>query len=174
MANHSEEDPIGTLTYDVIQSWFGIQGENGAYTAPFGHERIPENWYRRSTTAPYTIPYFLGDVVNFAALHPKFLDIGGNLDGKTNNFAGVNLQNLTGGLFNSADLLKGNNLGCFAFQAAAQVKADAVLLDLLNQLQDAVGDIVTQLGCPQLQAIDEAELEMFPGYTKAPEFKRKF
>ncbi|KAF2160337.1 hypothetical protein M409DRAFT_70503 [Zasmidium cellare ATCC 36951] len=173
MANHSEEDPIGTLTYDVIQSWFGIEGENGAYTAPFGHERIPENWYRRSVTAPYSIPYFLGDVLNFAALHPKFLDIGGNLDGKTNNFAGVNVENLTGGVFNSADLLQGNNLGCFAFQTAAQIKADLVLQDLLNQLQNAVGDIVTQLGCPQLEAIDEAQLEQFPGYTKDPEFKRK-
>lgn len=111
--------------------------------------------------------------MNFAALHPKFLDIGGNLDGKTNNFAGVNIENLTGGVFNSADLLKGNNLGCFAFQTAAQIKADLVLQDRLNQLQNAVGDIVTQLGCPQLEVIDEAELEQFPGYTKAPEFKRK-
>ncbi|KXT16933.1 hypothetical protein AC579_4734 [Pseudocercospora musae] len=173
MANHSAESPLGSLSYNVIQSWFGIEGQNGAYTAPFGHERIPENWYRRSLTAPYTIPYFLGDVVNFAALHPEFLDIGGNLDGKGNNFAGVDLQNLTGGVFNSADLLKGNNLGCFAFQAATQVKADFVLAPVLTQLQDVVGDIVTSLSCPQLQKIDEAELEQFPGYTKAPEFSRK-
>ncbi|KAK4496679.1 hypothetical protein PRZ48_012661 [Zasmidium cellare] len=173
MANHSEEDPIGTLSYDTIKSWFGIQGENGHYTAPFGHERIPLNWYRRSFTAPYTIPYFLGDVVEFAKLHPKFLDIGGNLDGKTNNFAGVQVENLTNGVFNSADLLQGNNLGCFAFQVVAQVKADLVLQNLLNTLQNTIGDIVTQLSCPQLEKIDEAELERFPGYQKAPEFSRK-
>jgi len=173
MANHSEENPIGELSYETIQSWFGIQGENGNYTAPFGYERIPENWYRRSIGAPYDIPYFMGDVVAFAALHPKFLDIGGNLDGKVNNFAGVQIENLTNGVFNSADLLKGNNLGCFAFQLAAQVKADLVLLDVLNQLTDVVGDIVTQLGCPQLQKIDESVLEQFPGYTKDPEFSKR-
>lgn len=173
MANHSAEDPIGTLSYDTVASWFGIAGENGAYTAPFGYERIPENWYRRSTTAPYTIPYFLGDVLNFAALHPKFLDIGGNLDGKTNNFAGVNVEDLSGGLFNSADLLKGNNLGCFAFQTAAQVKADLLLDNVLGTLQDTIGSIVTQLSCPQLEAIDEAQLERFPGYRKSPFLKSR-
>ncbi|EME46746.1 hypothetical protein DOTSEDRAFT_169550 [Dothistroma septosporum NZE10] len=173
MANHSAKDPIGTLTYDTIQSWFGIDGENGNYTAPFGYERIPANWYRRSFSAPYTIPYFLGDVVNFAALHPKFLDIGGNLDGKTNNFAGVDAANLTGGLFNSADLLKGNNLGCFAFQTAAQVKSDLTLGAVLTAVQNAVGGIVSQLGCPQLEKIDEAQLEQFPGYEKAPFLRRR-
>nr|POE80889.1 aromatic peroxygenase [Quercus suber] len=170
MANHSAENPIGTLTYDVIQSWFGIKGKSGSYTAPFGHERIPENWYRRSQSAPYTIPYFLGDVVAAAALHPKFLDIGGNLGGKTNNFAGVEVANLTAGLFNSAQLLEGNNLGCFAFQVVDQVKADLVLLDLLNQLTDLVANVVSALGCPQLQKIDESALKTYPGYNKSPEF----
>lgn len=122
MANHSEANPTGFLEYSVIQSWFGISGENGNYTAMQGHERIPENWWRRSLTAPYSIPYFLADTVAAAALHPKFLDVGGNLDNKTNNFAGVDIQNLTGGVFNSADFLKGNNLGCFGFQTIAQLK----------------------------------------------------
>ncbi|PPJ52290.1 hypothetical protein CBER1_09557 [Cercospora berteroae] len=170
MANHSEEDPIGTLSYSTIQSWFGIEGESGSYVARQGYERIPDNWYRRSLTAPYTIPYFLGDVLNAARLHPKFLNIGGNLDGKTNNFAGVNVEDLSGGVFNSDDLLKGNNLGCFAFQTVAQVKADLLLDDILNGVQTAVGSIVTQLGCPQLKAIDEAQLEQFPGYQKSPIF----
>lgn len=44
MANHSEANPAGLLTYDVIQSWFGVQGTNGNYNAVQGAERIPENW----------------------------------------------------------------------------------------------------------------------------------
>ena len=170
MANHSAENPIGDLSYDVIKSWFGITGENGNYKANQGYERIPDNWYRRSLVSTYTIPYFLGDTVVAAGLHPKFLDIGGNLDGKTNNFAGVDVGNLTGGVFNSADLLKGNNLGCFAYQTVAQIKSDLILDDVLNSIQSAVGSVVTQLGCPQLKAIDEAQLEKFPGYQKAPTF----
>jgi hypothetical protein len=44
MANHSAENPTGKLTYDVLQSWFGVQGSNGNYKAVQGTERIPENW----------------------------------------------------------------------------------------------------------------------------------
>lgn len=46
MANHSAEYPAGRLTYDVIQSWFGVQGTNKNYDAIQGAERIPENWVR--------------------------------------------------------------------------------------------------------------------------------
>lgn len=90
------------------------------------------------------------------------------MDGKTNNFAGVNITSLTSGVFNSADLLKGNNLGCFAFQTLAQVKADLILDEVIGGVQDLLASVVPQLGCPQLEAIDEAQLEMFPGYQKAP------
>jgi hypothetical protein len=44
MANHSAEAPAGVLPYDVIQSWFGVQGTNGNYNAVQGSERIPEHW----------------------------------------------------------------------------------------------------------------------------------
>jgi hypothetical protein len=44
MANHSAQNPSGNLTYDVLQSWFGVQGTNGKYEAKQGTERIPENW----------------------------------------------------------------------------------------------------------------------------------
>ncbi|CAK4030900.1 Aromatic peroxygenase [Lecanosticta acicola] len=173
MANHSAEDPIGTLTYDVLQNWFGIQGENGAYTAPFGWESIPDNWYKRSLTAPYTIEYLLGDILSVAALHPELLDIGGNLDGKGNNFAGVDLRDLTGGVYNSGDLLRGNNLGCFGFQSVAQEKGDLLSAPVLTQLQDLLGSVVSQLGCPRLERIDKKELEQFPGYMRAPAYKNK-
>jgi hypothetical protein len=42
--------------------------------------------------------------------------IGGNT-GKPNTFTGVNIADLTGGVFNAETLLEGNNLMCFAFQA---------------------------------------------------------
>lgn len=110
MANHTAEAPLGHLTHDILQSWFGVEGTNGNYNAVQGYERIPDNWYRRSIVAPYTIPYFLGDVLAAAALHPKFLDIGGNT-GKTNTFTGVNITDLSAGLVNAETLTEGNNLG---------------------------------------------------------------
>lgn len=36
MANHSDEHPRGYLSHEVVQSWFGIEGENGNYTAVQG------------------------------------------------------------------------------------------------------------------------------------------
>lgn len=44
MANHSAERPEGKLDYATIQSWFGVEGTNGAYNAVQGSERIPDNW----------------------------------------------------------------------------------------------------------------------------------
>ncbi|KAG9942110.1 Cloroperoxidase, partial [Aureobasidium melanogenum] len=165
MANHSAEAPYGYLSYDTIKSWFGITGSQGSYVANQGQEQIPDNWYKRAIAYPYSIPYFLGDLVNAALLHPKFLNIGGNL-GKTNTFTGVDVTNLTGGVFNTAGLLQGNNAACFAFQFAAQAKPD-VALSVFNVLNKALGSVLSVLGCPQLQHIDDEQLMQFLGYQKS-------
>ena len=86
--------------------------------------------------------------------------------GTVNSFSGVDFGDLTGGLLNSASLLEKNNLGCFIFQLAAQAKPDP-LLATLSGLTNLLGGLVSKLGCPQLQKIDDAQLEKFPGYTKA-------
>jgi hypothetical protein len=91
--------------------------------------------------------------------------------GTPNSFAGVDIENLTGGVFNAGTLLEGNNLACFTYQLAAQAEPDAVL-SVVSQLTGVIGQAVTSLGCPQLQAIDEAQLEAYPGYTKAPVYKK--
>jgi hypothetical protein len=77
MANHSATNPKGELTHDVLATWFGVSGESGSYTAKQGHEAIPRDWYKRAVEYPYSIPYFLADVVNMGLAHPKFLSIGG-------------------------------------------------------------------------------------------------
>lgn len=168
MANHTAEAPAGELSYDVIKSWFGITGDNGNYVANQGQERIPDNWYRRAFEYPYEVTYFLADVVNAAGLHPKFLNIGGNT-GTTSSFTGVSVSNLTGGVFNGASLLQGNNLGCFAFQAATQANADVVtglLKPVSSVLTSALSPVLGPLSCPQLKAIDQTELKRFPGYRQ--------
>ncbi|KAF2162620.1 hypothetical protein M409DRAFT_58040 [Zasmidium cellare ATCC 36951] len=175
MANHSEEHPYGQLSYDNIATWFGMTGEPGAWTANQGQEKIPENWYRRALEYPYDNFYFFGDVINAAALHPKFLDVGGpsadrcvpySNTGTTNSFTGVDISNLTGGVLNAGDLTQGNKFACLAFQAAAQAKPD-VLLGAITQLTNSIGDITSKLACPQLQGIDDEQLTQFPGYAKS-------
>jgi len=166
MANHSAENPAGFLNYDVLQSWFGIQGSNNKYEAVQGAERIPENWYRRAIEYPYETTYFLADLLNAAALHPKFLSIGGNT-GTPNSFTGVNITDLTDGVFNAETLAEGNNFECFIYQLAAQAKPD-ILLGALDTLTDAVGKIVGGLSCPQLKNVDFNQLQDLPGYRKQP------
>lgn len=93
--------------------------------------------------------------------------LGGSNTGTTNSFTGVDVANLTGGIFNSGSLLQGNNLACLVFQLSAQAKPD-IILGALTQLTNAVGKIIGNLGCPQLQAIDTAQLKQFPGYSQNP------
>lgn len=67
---------------------------------------------------------------------------------------------------NSADLLKGNNAACFAYQFSAQAKPD-LALNLLATLTNAVGKVTSQLSCQQLQDIDDSQLMQFPGYQRS-------
>lgn len=85
--------------------------------------------------------------------------------GTTDSFTGVDITDLTGGIFNAADLLKGNNLGCFAYQLSTTAKPD-LLLGLLDPVTDLVGDVVSQLSCPKLNQVDEDLLKQFPGYRQ--------
>ncbi|CBX99130.1 hypothetical protein LEMA_P083690.1 [Plenodomus lingam JN3] len=164
MANHRAEFPAGRLDYATIQSWFGINGESGSYTATQGAERIPENWYRRALEYPYETNYFLADTANAARLHPKFLSIGGNT-GKTNTFTGVDVADMTGGVFNGRTLLEGNSFSCYVYQLLAQAKPD-ILLGALNGLTSAIGNVIVALACPKLQKLDARLLKQFPGHIK--------
>ncbi|KAF1940554.1 hypothetical protein EJ02DRAFT_455963 [Clathrospora elynae] len=166
MANHSAENPAGLLSYEVLQSWFGVEGTNGKYNAVQGSERIPENWYKRAVEYPYETTYFAADLLNAASLHPEFLEIGGNT-GTAGSFTSVDIGNLTGGVFNVGTLLQGNNLACFVFQLAAQAKPD-IALGALGALTGAINNVIGGLSCPQLKAIDQKQLQKFPGYTRMP------
>lgn len=126
-------------------------------------------------------------MVNAAAIYPKFLDIGGYVSpkphakhdhtadlpsfphsntGTTNTFTGLNVTDLTAGVYNADTLLEGNNFACLAYQFSAQAKPDIVLAEI-DQLTDVLGTFSSQLACPQLETIDTDQLEQFPGYVKS-------
>lgn len=171
MANKSEEHPEGVLNKEVLKSFFSISGDDDNLQYTPGNERIPDNWYKRAIGDEYTIPFFSTDL-NLAALqHPEFLEIGGNT-GTPNSFVGLDPANLTDGVFNAENLLEGNNLACFGFQAAIQFAPD-LLKGLVSDVSGAVSEITGSisdslkvLGCPVLESIDEKQFEQFPGYSK--------
>ncbi|CAE6416011.1 unnamed protein product [Rhizoctonia solani] len=167
MSNHSLESPQGVLNHQVLKSFFGVSGSGDNLTYHKGYERIPDIWYKRPVD--YSFAALALDLVDAALEHPEFLSIGGNM-GKVNSFAGVNLRNITGGVYNSANLLQGNNLVCFAFQAAQQATPDVLkggliggIVSVLADLTSKITPILTNLGCPELTKYDSSAFKIYPG-----------
>ena len=154
MGNKSAEHPEGQLTQEVLKSFFGFtENSDGSFSGGEGYERIPDNWYKRAVGDEYTIPFFMLDLVQEALLYPKFLDIGGNL-GETNSFTGVDVGNLTNNVYTLDRLLEGNNLFCFAYEAAFasvtdQAKAlGGTLTSLIQSVSPEAAEAIASLGCP--------------------------
>lgn len=125
-----------------------------------------EQWYRRPDD--YSIISLNLDTLGTVTQHPYLLSIGGNT-GEPNTFTGVRVTDLTGGIFNAASLLEGNNLMCFALQAA-NVGAPDILRGLIGntlaavqKLTDALKPVIASLACPQLVKYDTNLLKAFPG-----------
>ena len=171
MANKSSEYPEGLLTGDVLKSFYSITGDSPNFQYTPGHETIPNNWYKRNPVDYYTIPYALADALAMALEHPQFLSIGGNT-GAVNTFTGVDLANLTGGVYTAGNILQGNNAFCFGFEASLQEAPDilsglyADTTAALSNLTSAVGSVTSELTCPTLNEINLAQFGEFPGYTK--------
>lgn len=69
LANHTEEHPDGILTQEVFRSFFAVcKHENGTFEYNEGHEKIPENWYRKPVEYGL-IPLNL-DLVGWVMKHP--------------------------------------------------------------------------------------------------------
>ncbi|KAI9749390.1 MAG: hypothetical protein M4579_006892 [Chaenotheca gracillima] len=116
MANHSAEHPRGLLTPEVLGAFFSYTTDsNGELTYKYGYERIPDNWYRRALDDQWTLADILAAVAQQCAAFPSTCKVGGNTNG-VNTFAGVDLGDISGGLFNSASLLDPDTLGCFISQ----------------------------------------------------------
>ena len=104
--------------------------------------------------------------------YPQFINVGGNT-GKVDTFTGVNLENLTGGVYNLKTLAQGDNAACFAFQFQLQAAPDLLkgtfssITKPLSQLTSALAPVFAKLGCPQLQSIDTSQFKNYPGSTGA-------
>ncbi|KAL9101911.1 MAG: hypothetical protein Q9163_002877 [Psora crenata] len=171
MANKSSEHPEGLLTGNVLKSFYAVTGDYPNFQYTPGHERIPDNWYKRNLVDYYTILDLIVDINLMALQHPEFLSVGGNT-GTIDSFVGVDLQNLTGGVYSASSLLQGNNAICFALQASLQEAPDIlskIFADVsaaLDKLGSAVGQATDGLGCPVLSEINSSQFDMYPGYTK--------
>lgn len=136
-------------------------------------QRIPYNWYKRALTDPYTQTSVTADTTYAATIRPQFASVGGN-NGKVNTFKGVDIEQFSNGVFNSKNLLKGNNLACFAYGFQAQASPDLIKCSgaianaeaMTKKLQGAFGKVLADLKCPKLKGFDNKQFKSFPGYTK--------
>ncbi|PHH66061.1 hypothetical protein CDD81_586 [Ophiocordyceps australis] len=161
LSNFSSENPGGYLDGNTLKSFFAIDGaDSGSFIYREGHERIPDNWYHRSI--PYTVIGLGADLAAMSLKHPSLLSLGGNT-GKVDSFVGLDLADLTGGVFNVATLFSGNNLGCFAYRSAQDATPGLQNPGLQAMFTSFAGTLVSALGCPQMPRIDRNSLAKYPG-----------
>jgi len=165
LANHSAEYPRGFMTKDLFKSmWSYTDGPNGELVYTYGHERIPENWYKRAPADAWTLADILISTGQQCLAYPSNCEVGGNT-GEVNSFSGVDLGDITGGLVNSVtDLSDPDRLGCFISQMIqADVPSfldsvlDGALLNTLLGLVDtmllpALAPLTASGTCPNLPA----------------------
>ncbi|KAJ4384921.1 hypothetical protein N0V86_000525 [Didymella sp. IMI 355093] len=167
-ANYSAEYPDGYLDEETLKSFQGVTGEKGSFQWQAGRERIPDNWHRRPLDNPYSLVSLNVDALDMLEHIPYVAAIGGNT-GEPNTFTGVNIADLTGGVFNAETLLEGNNLMCFAFTALEEAVPDILsgllgnVLLAVKKLSTALDPVLDTFGCPQLTKYDQTLLGKFPG-----------
>lgn len=118
LANHSAEEPRGFLTPEVFESFFSYTRDaNNQLVFTYGHERIPDNWYRRANDDAWTLADIGISTAQQCASYPSNCQVGGNT-GEVNSFSGVDAGDISGGLLNSfEDLSDPDRAMCFIAQA---------------------------------------------------------
>jgi len=112
MSNHSAEYPNGfSTTRRSSHSSPITDAADGTLTWQPNYERIPDKCYRRilGTVNEYSPASFAQDLVQMAAVIPDAVSVGGNT-GTVNSFTGADLDNITGGAYQTSDLLHLQNL----------------------------------------------------------------
>lgn len=168
-SNKSTEYPDnGVLTPSILKPFFSISGSDADLTYTPGHEQIPANFHRRAFGNEYTGADLFQDTIMFASYFPELFSIGGNT-GKVDSYAALDLGNLTGGVYNGADLLKGDNFKCFAFQSLMSIAPNFLrggysdTNKAMETLTDAVNKMIGTASCPKIQKLQTGQFDKYPG-----------
>ncbi|KAH6721232.1 hypothetical protein BKA61DRAFT_699714 [Leptodontidium sp. MPI-SDFR-AT-0119] len=160
LANHSAENPRGFLTPEVFESFFSYTRDaSNKLVFTYGHERIPDNWYRRADDDAWTLTDILISTAQQCLSYPSNCQVGGNT-GTVNSFAGVDIGDISGGLLNAAtDLQDPEKMGCFISQVIQadvpsfldNVFNDVALTRVLGMIPTVLLPALAPLGnCPNL------------------------
>ena len=164
MSNKSAENPEGILNKDVLKSFYSIQGPEDDLKFVPGHERIPENWYKRNALDEYTIPYFVSDILYFSETIPAINLPGCNL-GKVNSYLGIGPEVLSKGAYTNAEAAK--NPMCFVSEYALATLPGLTGLTsiLLEPLISQFKSVTSKLNCAPIAAVNTTAFELCPGFS---------
>lgn len=162
---------------DVFASFYAVYKENGQLVYRKGHEQIPANWYRRPID--YGLIELNLDLVAWFLKYPILASIGGNL-GTVDSFAGLDFEDITGGVLNATSLLEENNLVCFVLEIVKTFSPNSLsslfktLEAPLKLVTDAVLDPLLSINCPAFKdmTMDGTDLlsgllGKYPGASKS-------
>ena len=164
-SSKSAEFPEGVLNKEVLKSFMGITGPENNLQYTRGHERIPDNWYKRNDLAQYSLPYFLADFAYFLETQPEILDVGCNT-GKINTYTSIDISALTGGTYDKSNIAQYTL--CFAteYAIASLTKNLGLVGTLLSTLTSSLRDGLQKAGmtCPSITNLDESQFDICPGF----------
>jgi hypothetical protein len=154
LANHSAENPRGFLEPSVWKAFFSYtDGPNGELIQTAGHERIPDNWYKRHPADAWTLTDIVISTAQQCTSYPSNCQVGGNT-GTVNSFSGVNLGDISGGLVNSAeDLSDPARMGCFIRQMIQADTPSFLSSAFSGAALDIVNGLVTTMLTPALDLL---------------------
>jgi hypothetical protein len=139
----------------------------------YGHESIPQNWYR--VPVDWGFSGLFSDLIDWFIKYPELAGIGGNT-GTVNSFTGLNVENITDGVFDVGTLLEGNNLICFIFEVVKSIAPNSLsgvfetVKVPLRMVLDILATPLLDLECPALEDLkvggssyEEGIQKLFPG-----------
>lgn len=164
MSNKSAEYPEGVLNKDVLKSFYSVTGPDNNLKHTPGHERIPDNWYKRNTLDAYTVPYFVADILYFTETIPAINLPGCNL-GKTDSYLGLGPEVLSNGAYTQADVAK--NPLCFAMEYAIASLPGLTQLTsiLLAPLLSQLTSVTSSLNCAPITSVNTTAFSVCPGFS---------
>lgn len=169
MSNHTAEEPNGYLNGEMFKQFFGVEGDSpDNFKWLPGQGRIPENWYRRTSTNHYNAAKVFTDVIPTFLAYPDAFRLGGNTNG-VNTYAGVSLTDFTGGAYNLSNLLSfennkpdGSYAACFFASAVQQGIPGFANLPLaqLSPITDLLNNFIKPIipegfDCPEADKFDQ-------------------
>ena len=162
LSNRSAEHPRGYLSPEAFMSlWSYSKDVNGNLVYKYGHERIPDNYYKAATDDQWTVSDFLISSAQRCLTWPTSCQIGGNT-GTVNSFAGFSLGDISNGVINSVvDFQDPARLGCFLAQSLqaetpgflSNVFSGLLLNEVLGLVTSLLNPALALFGaCPDLPA----------------------